>query len=99
MTLINIACPLKQEEIRDKLESLQSPVYTYVKRLSPVEMQFDVTYDSSTDPLSFTKKMIRSLPNGNVLFFRVLYDGQFFEGGPVYAPGTKEYEMMHKKRG
>ena len=75
MTLINIACPLKQEEIRDKLESLQSPVYTYVKRLSPVEMQFDVTYDSSTDPLSFTKKMIRSLPNGNVLFFRVLYDG------------------------
>ena len=74
MTLINIACPLKQEEIRDKLESLQSPVYTYVKRLSPVEMQFDVTYDSSTDPLSFTKKMIRSLPNGNVLFFRVLYD-------------------------
>ena len=63
MTLINIACPLKQEEIRDKLESLQSPVYTYVKRLSPVEMQFDVTYDSSTDPLSFTKKMIRSLPN------------------------------------
>ena len=36
MTLINIACPLKQEEIRDKQESLQSPVYTYVKRLSPV---------------------------------------------------------------
>ena len=99
MTLINVACPLKQDEIKAKLEALQSPSYTYVRRLSPVEMQFDVISDESVDPISFTKKMIRSIPNGNVLFFQVLYDGQFFDGGPIYAPGTPEYEMMHKRRG
>lgn len=99
MTLINVACPLKQDEIRKKLESCETPKYTYVQRISPVEMQFDVTDTSGADPLHCTKNIIRSLPNGNVLFFRVLYDGQFFEGGPVYAPGTPEYEMMHKKRG
>lgn len=97
MTLINIACPLKQQEIRDKLESLNHPVFRYVQRLSNVEMQFDVQCNDDTDPIRFTKQVIRSLPNGNVLFFQVLYDGQFFDGGPIYRPGSIEYEMMHKK--
>lgn len=99
MTLINVACPLKQDEIREKLEACETPEFTYVQRLSPVEMQFEVNSSQGIDPLRYTKNIIRSLPNGNVLFFRVLYDGQFFEGGPVYAPGTPEYEMMHKRRG
>ena len=41
--------------------------------------------------LSITKKLIRSLKYGNVIMFRVLIDGQFFEGGKVYTPADREY--------
>ena len=98
MTLINIACPLKQDEIRKVLESQTSPVYRYVQRLAPVETQFEVECDDTIDVIRNTKKMIRSLPDGKVLFFRVLYDGQFFEDGPIYDPDSAEYKALHKRK-
>lgn len=99
MTLINIACPLKQDEIRNILESETHVKYHYVQRLSPVETQYDVTTDKNIDLIRYTKKMVRSVPNGNVLFFRVLYDGQFFEDGPIFAPDSEEYKALHSRKG
>ena len=99
MTLINIACPLKQDEIRNILESETDVKYHYVQRLSPVETQYDVTTDKNIDLIRYTKKMVRSVPNGNVLFFRVLYDGQFFEDGPIFSPDSEEYKALHSRKG
>ena len=99
MTLINIACPLKQDEIRNILESETDVKYHYVQRLSPVETQYDVTTDKNIDLIRYTKKMVRSVPNGNVLFFRVLYDGQFFEDGPIFATDSEEYKALHSRKG
>ena len=98
MTLINIACPLKQDEIRNTLESQNDVTYRYIQRLSPVETQYDVTADKEIDFIRHTKKIIRSIPNGNVLFFRVLYDGQFFEDGPIFAKDSKEYKALHSRK-
>lgn len=99
MTLVNIACPLKQDEIRNILESQTDVSYRYVQRLSPVETQYEVTTDKDIDLIRYTKKMVRSVPNGNVLFFRVLYDGQFFEDGPIFAPDSEEYKALHSRKG
>jgi hypothetical protein len=39
-----------------------------------------------------TKRMIRSIPYGDIIMYRVLVDGQFFENGPIYHEGDPEYK-------
>ena len=92
MTVINVTSPQLRDEIKKKLLENESPKYRYIKNNSPIEMQFEV--EDGFEPkrvLSITKKLIRSLKYGNVIMFRVLIDGQFFEGGKVYTPADREY--------
>ena len=92
MTVINVTSPLLREEIKKKLLENETPKYRFVKNNSPIEMQFEVETDLEPKRvLSITKKLIRSLKYGNVIMFRVLIDGQFFEGGKVYKPSDREY--------
>lgn len=80
--LINVAIFLKQKRVRDLLESQTSPVYKFVKMKNYGEMQFKVTDDGSHGDLAkHTKKLIRTIPNSSVIMFRVLHEGQAFEGG------------------
>lgn len=83
--LVNVNSALKRDEIRKVLEANENPKYVYVKNLNPMEMQFEVTYAEGTDgdPVSCTKKLIKSQPWGSVLMVRVLIDGQKFTGGKV----------------
>lgn len=92
MVVINVTSPLLRDEIKETLLACEDPKYRYVKNNSRIEMQFEVDTDDSAKALRTAKKRIRSLRFGKVIMFRVLIDGQFFENGPVYKPGDKEYE-------
>lgn len=98
MTLINVASPIKREEIRKLLESQKSPSYHYLKMISTIEMQFEVNDDGTHGDLcAYTDHLIHDgLPYGNVMTYRVLYDGQFFNGGPIYPPDSEMYRLIHK---
>ncbi|MBR3349217.1 MAG: hypothetical protein IKG55_03970 [Solobacterium sp.] len=93
MVIINVSAPLLRKQIRDKLRSEPSMKYTYLGKIGSIEMQFSV--DTDKDPnevVRFTKRLIRSMPYGNIIVYRVLADGQFFENGPIYKPGDPEYQ-------
>lgn len=98
--LINVASPIKRKEIRTLLEAQKSPSYHYLKMISSIEMQFEVKDDGSHGDLcAYTTGLIyHGLPYGNVLTFRVLYDGQFFAGGPVYPKDSDIYRKIHHHR-
>ncbi len=90
--MINVAAPLLQKEIKEKLLSSKTPVYRYIRNLSRIEMQFEADSDESPEKvIRMTKKLIRTIKYGNIIMYRVLVDGQFFEGGQVYSPDDKEY--------
>ena len=85
MTLVNLSSPMKRDEIKALLEANENPKYTFVKMLSPMEMQFEATYADGTDgnPADFAKKLIKQQPWGGVLMIRALIDGQKFTGGKI----------------
>lgn len=85
MTLVNVSSPLKQDDIQKVLEANENPKYTFVKKLTPIERQYEAVYAEGTDgnPADAAKKIIRSQPWGGVLNIRVLIDGQKFTGGKV----------------
>lgn len=83
---LNIALPVEREEIMHLLENSQMPRYTFIKQISPIEMQYEVEDDGTHgDLLRYTKKLIRSSRYGSVIMFRVLYNGQFFDGDRIHA--------------
>ncbi len=93
MVTINVAAPIMREQIRKRLESEESMQYTYLGMQGPIEMQFSVDTElDGNEVVRKTKRMIRSIPYGNIIMFRVLVDGQFFENGRVYRPGDPEYK-------
>ncbi len=68
----------------DLLASQTMPRYTLIKMISDMEAQYEVTDDGSHgDLVSYTKKLFHHTKFGGVIMFRVLYNGQFFEGGPI----------------
>lgn len=82
---LNIALPVEREEIMHLLENSQMPRYTLIKQISPIEMQYEVEDDGThVDLLRYTKNLIRSSRYGSVIMFRVLYNGQFFEGDRIH---------------
>lgn len=82
---LNIALPVEREEIMHLLENSQMPRYTLIKQISPIEMQYEVEDDGTHgDLLRYTKNLIRSSRYGSVIMFRVLYNGQFFEGDRIH---------------
>lgn len=97
MSKINVAAAVKFKEICEFLESQKEVTYQYVCNISQCEVTYEVTDMDGThgDLSNYTKKLIRSLPYGKVIMFRVLYDGQIFEYGRIYQPGEKEYEILH----
>ncbi len=81
---LNVSLPIQQKEIMSLLESQESPRYTLVKMITPMEAQYEVLDDGSHgDLLRYTKKLIHGTKYGSIIMFRVLYNGQFFEGGPI----------------
>lgn len=63
---------------------MECPKYAFKKMVSNQEGQFDVEDDGSHGDLCrYTKRAIRSTKFGNVIMFRVLYNGQFFDDGPI----------------
>lgn len=95
MVKINVASPLKRDEIRTMLESQTSPKYTYLYMNNTIEMTFEVEAEEGVDVLRTTKKLIHNMEYGSVLAFRVLYDGQIWDGGPIFKPGDPQYDSTH----
>ena len=79
---IKIAIGVKQAEVLAFLESQTDVTYKFVQRRNYLEVMYEVTDVDGThgDLLKHTKKLIRSLPYGPVLFLRVLYAGQRWDG-------------------
>lgn len=93
MVTINVSAPILRDRIRKRLESETSMKYTYLGMIGSIEMQFAVdTEMDGNQVVRLTKRMIYTMPFGNVIVFRVLVDGQFFENGPVYKPGDPQYK-------
>ena len=93
MVIINVSAPLLRKQIRERLKNETSMKYEYLGKIGSIEMQFSV--DTDKDPnevVRITKRLIRSIPHGNIIMYRVLADGQFFENGPIYKPGDPEYK-------
>jgi hypothetical protein len=66
--------------------------------LNDIDMQFETeNCGFDKDIVRHTKMLIRSLPYGKVLMFRVLYDGQVFENGKIWKKGDPVYDQMHRK--
>lgn len=97
MPKINVASPVKLDEICEFLESQTDVTYKYVCNITRYEITYEVTDTDGThgDLSDHTKRLIRSLPYGKVIMFRVLYDGQIFEYGKIYQPGDPEYDALH----
>ncbi len=93
MVKVNVAAPIKRKEIIELLESQVKPKYTYLDMISPIEMQFEVE-ETGENLVRVTNRLIHGMPYGNVIVFRVLYDGQFFDGGKIYPPDSDEYKKM-----
>ncbi len=84
MAVLNIAMPVQRKELMDLLASQTMPRYTLIKMISDMEAQYEVTDDGSHgDLVSYTKRLFHHTKFGGVIMFRVLYNGQFFEGGPI----------------
>ena len=98
MITLNISAPILRDSIRDHLEESEEAKYTYLGMIGPIEMQFSVNLDNARQAISTTKRIIRNIPYGNIIMFRVLLDGQFFENGPVYKPGDPEYAATRPGR-
>lgn len=82
---LNIALPVQKREIMEMFARNEMPKYTFIKEISPIEVQYEVEDDGTHgDLLRYTKKLIRSSPFGSVIMFRVLYNGQFFEGDKIH---------------
>jgi len=93
MVTINVSAPILREQIRERLEKETSMKYTYLGMIGAIEMQFNVdTEMDGNQVVRLTKRMIRSIPYGDIIMYRVLVDGQFFENGPVYKKGDPEYK-------
>lgn len=93
MVIVNVSAPILRKQIRERLAKETSMKYTYLGKIGSIEMQFSV--DTDKDPnevVRITKRLIRSIPYGNIIVYRVLADGQFFENGPIYKPGDPEYK-------
>ncbi|HCK89233.1 MAG TPA: hypothetical protein DHW39_10615 [Erysipelotrichaceae bacterium] len=92
MVRINVTAPVLTEQIRKRLLESKSPEYIFVKNLSRIQMQFEVDTEEDGEVIvRKTKRLIRSMKYGNIIMFRVLIDGQFFENGKVYTPEDREY--------
>ena len=89
-TYINVAMGLKREEVRKLLENNEMPRYRFVRMNNPIEMTLEVEDDGTHDPIRYTEAKIRSIPNGKVLFFRVMYYGTNFAWEK--KPSTEEQE-------
>lgn len=84
--VLNIALPIQRGEIMRLLAESTMPKYTFVKKISSIEVQYEVEDDGSHGDLCrYTKKLIRSSRFGSVIMFRVLYNGQFFDGDKIRA--------------
>ncbi len=93
MVTINVSAPILREQIRERLEKETSMKYTYLGMIGAIEMQFNVdTEMDGNQVVRLTKRMIRSIPFGDIIMYRMLVDGQFFENGPVYKEGDPEYK-------
>ncbi len=87
---LNISLPIQREQIMNFLESQTTPKYTFVKMLNHMEAQYLVEDDDDHgDLLRYTKRLIHKTEFGSVIMFRVLYNGQFFEGGPILEDWIK----------
>lgn len=92
MTVINVSAPILRKQIRKRLEEETSMKYTYLGMIGAIEMQFSVDTElDGNEVVRRTKRIIHSMPYGNIIMYRVLVDGQFFENGPIYKPGDPEY--------
>lgn len=81
---VNIPIDFVRKSIFEQLESMEAPVYRFIKMTSPIEGQFEVEDDGSHGDLcQYTKKIIYSTKFGKVIMFQVLYNGQFFDGGVI----------------
>ena len=83
---INISIPidLVRRDIFAQLQELDQPKYTFVKMTSRQEGQFEVEDDGTHgDLVKYTKKIIHAYKYGGVVMFQVVYNGQFFNGGPI----------------
>ncbi|MEE8806920.1 MAG: hypothetical protein SOI44_00710 [Lactimicrobium sp.] len=84
MAVLNIAMPIQRKELMALLKEQKMPRYRLIKMISAMEAQYEVTDDGSHgDLVSYTKKLFAHTKYGGVIMFRVLYNGQFFEGGPI----------------
>ncbi len=84
MAVLNISMPIRREELMSVLEAQTCPKYTFRKWINHIEAQYEVEDDGTHgDLVQYTKKLFRKTKFGKVIMFRVLYNGQFFEGGVI----------------
>lgn len=75
--IINISCPIKRDEVKELLLSSENPKFTFVKMKTPMEMQFEVTYqENEGDAVADAKRIIKSTDWGRVLNLRILEEGK-----------------------
>lgn len=91
-TVINVSAPILRNEIKALLQGDRRVIYRYVKMNGPIEMQFSAESEMDEEETAqYTRNKIRSMKHGNILVYRVLIDGQFFEHGKIYHPGDPQY--------
>lgn len=86
-SVINVAVfnEMFRKEVDKTLRSTQSPKYTFVKMVAKFEMQYKVEDDGSHGNIAhYTKKLIKNMKYGNIMVYRVLFNGQFFDDGVIH---------------
>ena len=74
--IINIDAPVKQENIKNYLESLEDIKYKYIGTVRRTTLQFEIDEkEFAGDPIAITKGKIKA-GLGNMIVFRVLEDGK-----------------------
>lgn len=98
-TILNISIGQRVEEIQKSLAECQEVKYQFRKKTGPIEYQYQCMSNMSDEEVArYTRKLIKGTRFGNIIMFRVLIDGQFFDGGKVYNKEDKEYKATRSAR-
>lgn len=98
-TTLNISLIRKVNEIQDVLNKSTKVKYTFIEKNGPIQYKYIAEGNMDQESLAqYTRQLIKSIPNGNVIMFRVLIDGQFFEHGKIYQKEDKEYKATQSGR-
>lgn len=81
--ILDISLTQDSEYIKQAILDCKEVKYTFLKRVGMIEYQFKAEADMNEEQLAmYTRRLIGSTRFGRITMWRVLIDGQIYEGDP-----------------